>query len=252
MNKTISLSPHKMNDNCRVYAIGDIHGYIEPLKQMHDLIMADIERHPCDDVTILHLGDYINRGPDSAGTLEFLSTLSHESGLQYAHVMGNHENGIIEFVDDPDGKNREWPYWPDEAFLKSYGINPENRNAQDLAALINETVPDHHWDFIRTLPYYIINGDFLFIHNGPRPGVKLEAQKKEDLIYNREPFMSATEPHEYYVVHGHTIMRNFEVEILPNRMNLETGIYNGGPLTCGVFEQSDVRFIQIAAVLDKT
>ncbi|MEM7618284.1 MAG: metallophosphoesterase [Pseudomonadota bacterium] len=244
MTETISLSPHKIPKNHRVYAIGDVHGHVDVLKRMHSTIMDDVCENPIENITIIHLGDYINRGPDSKGVIEFLMELSqNKNQIEYVHLFGNHENGILEFIDDPLAENRDWYCWPEENYLKSYGIDNNQQDAVKLAEMIKEAVPDAHWKFKRNMPYYHVVGDFAFVHNGPRPGIKLEEQSKEDLVNNREPFMSTEEPHEYFIVHGHTSTSDYQVDVRPNRINLDTGLfYKDGVLTCGVFEGSEVRF----------
>ncbi len=246
-SETISIFPHEIPQGQRIYAIGDVHGHLQVLKQMHASIMAEIKDNPCDHVTIVHLGDYINRGPDSQGVIEYLSQLSGaQDGVEYVHLYGNHENAVLEFIDDPLGENRVWHAWPHETFLISYDIYADEQDAHKLASAVKQGVPEAHWQFLRSLPLYHQVGDLLFVHNGPRPGVPLEKQIKEDLINNREPFMSHEEPHEFYVVHGHTSTKDHQVDVRPNRMNLDTGLfYKDGVLTCGVFEGSDVQFIRL-------
>jgi len=247
MTKTISLPQHKIEDDTRIYAIGDVHGHATYLKQMHDLIAKDLDANPHERVTILHLGDYINRGPDSKGVIDYLIHLdAQESAVEYVHIYGNHENAILEFIDDPHGENREWHAWPHETFLISHDIYADEQDAEKLAEAVREAVPDDHWQFFRNLPLYHQSKDVLFVHNGPRPGIALAYQSKEDLINNREPFMSHDEPHEFYVVHGHTSTKDHQIDIRPNRMNLDTGLfYKDGVLSCGIFEGSDVRFLKI-------
>jgi len=250
MTKTISLSPHKIPKNHRVYAIGDVHGYADVLKAMHGAIKADINQNPIEKVTVVHLGDYINRGPDSKGVVEYLMGLKSEMmkvpySIEYVHLFGNHENGVLEFIDDPIGYNREWYCWPEDSFLKSYGVPLDEEEPQMLAQMVEEAMPSQHIEFLRSLPLYHIIGDFAFVHNGPRPGIALEEQRKEDLINNREPFMSHEGPHEYFIVHGHTSTKDHQVDVRDNRINLDTGLfYQDGILTCGVFEGDEVRFIR--------
>ncbi len=247
MQKTVSLSPHTLKSNHRIYTIGDVHGYCDILKQMHTQIYLDIEENPIEKITIIHLGDYINRGLQSRQVIEYLMGLAHQdSAIEYIHLYGNHENAIIEFIDDPTGQAREWHAWPNKNYLISYGIGPDEEDAIQLAQIIKDTVPPSHFNFMRQLPHYFQVDDFLFVHNGPRPGVKLKEQTKEDLINNREPFMSTRDPHEYFVIHGHTSTSDYQVDIKPNRINLDTGLfYPNGQLTCGILEGSEMRFIQL-------
>lgn len=247
MTKLANLSPHRLKSDHRIYCIGDVHGYCDILKQMHIKIHMDIKENPIEKITIIHLGDYINRGPQSREVIEYLMRLSQQNTqIEYIHLYGNHENAIIEFIDDPTGQGREWYAWPNEKYLDSYGVDATEKDAVQLAKIIKETVPPSHFNFIRQLPHYFQIDDFLFVHNGPRPGIKLEEQTKEDLINNREPFMSMCDPHEYFVIHGHTSTSDYQVDIKPNRINLDTGLfYPNGQLTCGILEGSEMRFIQL-------
>ncbi len=242
----------KIPDGTRVYAIGDIHGYADVLARMHDQIEADLRERPIDRAVIVYLGDYIDRGPDSKGVIDLLVARELDA-RQFEHVflMGNHEDAMFnEFMNDPKGHRQDWLHWGGIECAQSYGVNidpvaPIELQAEDIAAALRDALPLTHKEFFKNLKLSHIEGDYLFVHAGLRPDVPLAKQTKQDLIFTRQPFMSHEALHPYYVVHGHTPPKNREVDIRPNRMNLDTALYEGGPLSCGVIEGADVRILQI-------
>jgi serine/threonine protein phosphatase 1 len=245
MEKSIRIEGFTLPKGRRVYAIGDIHGHAKVLEKMHAMIDADRADFDPAQAAIVYIGDYVSRGPDSAGVLDLLLAREENGDTHNIFLYGNHENGILEFLSDPPGKKRSWFTWPDVAFLESYGIaERENEPAEELSARLEEAMPQAHIDLMRKMPLYHEEKDFLFVHSGVRPGIGLLEQKREDLFNTREPFLSHEDPHPHYVVHGHTACRDFKVDVRPNRMNIDTGLYSGGPLTCAVFEGNDVRFLQ--------
>lgn len=244
MNKTYKIAPGK-----RVYAIGDIHGYPEALMRMHDLIEADKKAHPIDSATIVYLGDYIDRGPDSKGVIDIL--IAREAAApQFRHVflLGNHEDAMInEFLVNPHGHRQDWLQWGGAEAAASYGVHinnskPYSLQAERVARELLELMPPRHQQFFKKLQLYYIEDDYLFVHAGIRPGVPIENQNKHDLTYTREPFMSYEGHHPYRVVHGHSAVD--KADIRPNRINVDTHLYGGGQLTCAVIEGEDVGLIQ--------
>ncbi|MEM6811514.1 MAG: metallophosphoesterase [Pseudomonadota bacterium] len=243
--KTEFIDGFTIPENMRVYAIGDVHGYHAHLVKLHEFIEDDIAHYPIEKSMIVYLGDYVNRGPDSSQVVDTLIQYKENPNIETRFLLGNHENGVIEFLKDPEGKNRSWYAWPDEAFLKSYEINPELYEPYKLAEQMQKVIPKKHIEFMETCQLYELVGDFLFVHSGMRPGVSLDSQDRADLFNTREPFMSCEERLEYYVVHGHTSTDDFKVDKRMNRMNLDTGLFKGGPLSCGVFESNTVRLIDV-------
>jgi len=78
---------------------------------------------------------------------------------------------------------------------------------------------------------------------GIRPGVPLEQQSREDLFWIRKDFLDCREPHPFVVVHGHTPSRL--PQMLDNRICLDTGAFATGRLTCGVFEGTERRLLNV-------
>lgn len=249
-------APYTLPDGLRVYAIGDVHGYLEPLKAMHEAISMDlINNPPAGKVHIVYIGDYVDRGPDSRGVIEYLiERRERGDGIEKTFLMGNHEWSMIEFYSRPDEAARgNWLDWGGIDTLRSYGITFEADvvlpgEAERAAARLREILPEEHCGFLEGLDLSVDIGDYFFTHAGVDPFKGFSAQKARDLFTSREPFLSwhrnpAYKPLEKRVVHGHTISK--EPEELPHRVGIDTGLYDGGKLTCAVVEGAQVRFLGV-------
>lgn len=224
-----------------VYAIGDVHGQLSEL----DRVLALIEKDGGAASKVVFLGDYVDRGPDSAGVLDRI-TSGQQNGRNWVTLMGNHDRMFRLFLQSPPQADphlmiqHTWlhPRLGGDSTLASYGLSVEpTTRLKDLhaAALLN--VPKLHMDFLNGLDLTHLHGDLLFVHAGIRPGVPLSAQSEEDLIWIRDEFHSFSEPHPYLVVHGHTPEKR--VTHYGNRVNLDTGAGYGNPLSVVVFEGKD-------------
>jgi len=237
----------------RIYAIGDIHGHADTLDAMHRAIDADIDSNPPGEAVIVYLGDYVDRGPDSKGVIDRL--IERQRSMRHARqifLKGNHENGMLEFMKDPLGPRRDWLPWGAVEAMASYGIaiNPAfdlDAQASDLCAALIDAVPQAHVNFLQSLTLFHEAGEYLFVHAGIRRGIPLARQTPQDLTFIRHGFLDDDNPHPWRVVHGHTITQDYKPDIRPNRINVDTGHYEGGPLTAAVIEGADVRFIDIRA-----
>lgn len=243
---------YSIPENMRVYAIGDIHGYAEVLDRMHEAIEADLAERPIDRARIVYIGDYIDRGPDSKGVLDRLVERELVAPhIDHVFLLGNHEDAMFnEFMVDPRGHRQDWLQWGGLEALLSYGVQPEMQKplapqSPYLAQALSEALPLTHQEFFKNLQLHHVVGDYLFVHAGIKPGVALEKQTKQDLTFTREPFMSHKGHHSHRVVHGHTPTKNRKVEILPNRINVDTCLYGGGPLSCAVLEDTEVRVLEV-------
>lgn len=215
------------------YAIGDIHGALHKLQTL----LARCQHHAAGRPRrYVFLGDYIDRGPDSAGVLRTLREImaSLPDTVAVIALMGNHEAMLLAALDgtlDP-------AHWLGEGgvmTLRSYGVT----RARDL--------PHADVDWLRTLPLTHDDGRRLFVHAGIDPRVPLDAQDANDLIWIREPFLSDARDHGRLVVHGHTPLASGVPDLRTNRLNLDTGAVFGGPLTAAVFSDEatpPVAFLQ--------
>ena len=233
----------------RIYAIGDIHGHIDKLDSVHSRIAADRKETGDMDAPVIHLGDLVDRGPDSRGVIEYvLEGISR--GEPWRVLKGNHDRMFADFVREAKEDERLFSglsYLHDRigglATLASYGVGRGlmTRN-RELAKRAAAAVPEAHLSFIEGLPLFHRAGDILFVHAGIRPGVPFEDQDEEDFIWIREPFLSDDRDHGFLVVHGHTPVD--EPTHYGNRVALDTGAGFGGPATVAVFEDGDVFVLE--------
>ncbi len=234
-------------EGLRLYAIGDIHGCEGPLAEMHERIAADLDKHPVRDHRIIHIGDYVDRGPASAGVIRRLEALRRENE-RMVFLRGNHDERLLAFMDEPDEAAEMFlsPNIGGAATLRSYGVVLDRfgilpRSAAALSADLRAAMPPEHRRFLESLRLSARFGDFLFVHAGIRPGVSLEEQDPEDLLWIRSEFLYDERDHGFVVVHGHTPAD--APEIRPNRINIDTGAVFGGPLTCLALEGTAYRFL---------
>src|SRR5262245_25880298 len=228
----------------RVYVIGDIHGRLDLLSRLHQMILDDAGS-ATGNRTLVYLGDYVDRGPESAGVVELLSkeTLA---GFSAIHLMGNHEDFMLRFLDDISSGNA-WFANGGVAPLRYYGIKldyAELLNPGRLQDKLSRSLPARHLDFLRALSLSHAIGDYLFVHAGIRPAVPMELQTPADLLWIRGEFLNSKADHGRIVVHGHTITD--EPEIRQNRIGIDTGAFATDCLTCLVLEGTSRRFLQTA------
>ena len=221
-----------------IYAIGDIHGQLGMLQ----LALSRIEADGGPDARVVFLGDYVDRGPDSKAVLDLLID-GQRAGRNWIMVKGNHDRMFARFVQDCEIADKHLPItlsWLHPRLggretLASYGVEVVDN---DRIFQVNErarvAVPPAHIDFINTLPLYHQEGELLFVHAGIRPGISLEQQSEDDLVWIRQEFLMETEPHPWLVVHGHTPVD--AAEHCGNRINLDAGAGYGRSLAVAVFE----------------
>ena len=227
----------------RLYVVGDIHGYPDHLDRLHALIRDDAASAAASRKVVAYVGDYVDRGPDSRRVIETLLQ-SPLPGFESVHLKGNHEAAMLSFLDDEE-LSLDWLGFGGAETLASYGIASPRRLA-DFATARQELarkLPADHLDFLRGLTLSRVEGDFLIVHAGVRPGVSLPAQIEDDLLWIREPFLSSREVFGKIVVHGHTIDRLPQVR--SNRIGVDTGIYRYGRLTCAVMEGGRLGFLRV-------
>jgi serine/threonine protein phosphatase 1 len=225
----------------RLYAIGDVHGRLDLLAAMHDAIAAEITRDRPQDWRVVHLGDYIDRGPDSRGVIDFLIAAG-ERDARHFFLAGNHEAGLLGFLKEPD-PNGLFARYGGDATARSYGVDLEEGTIGEAAAALGGAIPARHMAFLRGLACSVRFGDFFFCHAGIRPGVPLNRQTRRDLIWIRDDFVTWPGLHPKVIVHGHTPQP--EPEIRPNRVNVDTRAYASGRLTALAVDGADKRILQV-------
>lgn len=220
----------------RIYAVGDVHGCFDLLAELFKRIERDNKgRNPVAKTKIVILGDFIDRGARSAEVCQLLYSLKDYDGV--VCLKGNHEEAMLDSLDGDLRALRFWMEFGGIATLRSWGVDEELIKSAGLGeshqrALITEfrrIVPAEVISWMRGLPLTYRDGDYFFVHAGIRPGVPLNAQKEEDLLWIREPFLSSWRRHEAIIVHGHseTALASFT----PNRIGIDTAAYRTGCLT---------------------
>lgn len=230
-------APATLPTGQRVYAIGDVHGCLDRLVAMHEAIAEDLAARPVDETILIHLGDLVDRGPESAQVVEWLLAGPPVPAPRIINLMGNHEQMMLSaLATREEGAADLWMRNGGADSLHSWGI-PRTAQQPEWACRI----PIPHLLFLRDLELYQRVGPYLFVHAGVRPGVPLRLQTRQDLLWIREPFLSSKQDHGAVVVHGHTPKR--EPTVRPNRIGIDTGAVIGGALTCVVLESDRLGFL---------
>jgi serine/threonine protein phosphatase 1 len=237
-------NPPSIAADLRLYAIGDIHGRADLLRRLHGMIRADAAAAAEPRRRVVYLGDYVDRGPDSRGTLDILAG-EPLPGFERVHLKGNHEWAMLRFLDDIEIAPA-WFEFGGMATLASYGIAPPNPFARErlLAAqrALRAALPPSHLAFLQGLDLTHSEGDYLFVHAGVRPGIALDRQEEEDLLWIREPFLYSRASFGKIVVHGHSISE--EPELCDNRIGIDTGAFATDRLTCLVLAGTTRALLQ--------
>jgi len=250
-------APATLPEGQRAYAIGDVHGCLEQLEALHQAVAADLAERPVAEAVLVHLGDYVDRGPDSAAVVARLAAGPPIPGLYTVNLMGNHEHMMLDAL--VSGQEEAAELWLSNGganTLFSWGV-PRQAPQAEWAGRI----PVAHLLFLRDLALIHHVGPYLFVHAGLRPGIPLHRQARQDMLWIREPFLSAKGPFlrdtprnalegaggaagaepAMVVVHGHTPTQ--EPVVRSNRIGIDTGAVMGGVLTCAVLEGDRVGFL---------
>ena len=228
--------------NLRIYAVGDIHGRLDLLERLLELISADIAQRPGDRYLYVFLGDYIDRGSRSRQTIDRL--IEHAAAHESVFLRGNHELIALKCLTDGALLDR-WLRLGGLETLISYGLPVEILgNARRVAALqaaFHGALPQSHLRFFSDLEDSFVCGDFFFVHAGVKPNVALSRQKQNDLLWIRDEFLSSARDFGKVIIHGHTPAT--EIQVMPNRINIDTGAFATGRLTCLVLESESLSVI---------
>jgi serine/threonine protein phosphatase 1 len=229
-------------EGLRVYVIGDIHGRADLLADMFARIDAGRANFSVEKAIHVFLGDYVDRGPNSREVLDLL--ISRRRQYPAVCLKGNHENYLAEFLGNPVILD-EWRRYGGLDTLLSYGLapslKPDAPESIALSSSLNRILPESHRLFLNSLAVSFTCGDFFFVHAGVRPGIPLATQAQGDLLSIREDFLLYEGAYEKVVVHGHTPV--VKPEVRTNRINIDTGAYATGKLTCLVLESDRMTFI---------
>lgn len=232
---------HHPSENKRIYVIGDIHGRLDLLDRLIDKIDRDAKKLGSNCLTVT-LGDYIDRGPDSRGVLERL--MHNPFPGPYIALKGNHEALLQAFLANP-AIGVQWRQLGGLETLHSFGVPVaammKGKKYEEAAERLRAALSPAHTEFLASLRTSLTVGRYFLCHAGIRPGVSLDQQREEDLLWIRNEFLESAMDFGKIVVHGHS--PKVEPEICPNRINIDTGAFATGRLTCVVLEGDSQRFI---------
>lgn len=221
----------RVPDGRRIYAIGDVHGRIDLFGRLIEMIESDmLARGPAEGWIVI-LGDIIDRGPDSAELVDLMRTFV-DTTLNITILKGNHEAIAVAALRGEAVAMRQWLAYGGDAALMSWGASEAILFGDDIDAIMAEAqarVPAEVIDWLDALPLTLTAGDYLFVHAGVRPGVPIEAQEADDLLWIRGDFLDSRADHGAMIVHGHTSAA--EAQLKRNRIGIDTGACWTGRLT---------------------
>ncbi len=225
-----------------VYAIGDIHGRKDLLERLIETIKNHAGRT---DYELIFLGDYVDRGPDSAGVVEHLIHSEALQDVDCTFLKGNHEATLLEFLDTPE-VGSSWSTYGGLETLLSYGVQDIGLSKDEAhwaatSKRFREHLPPAHLEFYKTLESFTIRGEYLFVHAGIDPGKALSEQTDAEFLWIRDAFLNDTRQYDYMIVHGHTPQSEPSKD--NRRISLDTGAYQTGVLTAAAISAAGVEFI---------
>lgn len=194
----------------RTIAIGDVHGCSVALRTLIDAIQ------PTPDDTLVFLGDYVDRGPDSRGVIDFVLEL--EKRCHLVPLLGNHEIMLLESQEDTRAL-QGWLTVGGAATVRSYDGQLTN-------------IPPEHWAFIRGCQQYYETPTHFFVHANYASSMRLDSQ--HDFVrYWQHLHLQTPPPHENgkIAIVGHTAQKSGEILDLGHVICLDTNCYGGGWLT---------------------
>ena len=238
---TTARKAPRIPDGVRLYVVGDIHGRADLLAQTLACIERDVALRPVQRSAAVFLGDYVDRGLRSREVIDLL--IECQRKRRAVMLRGNHDDSMLRALHDMDVALR-WLAAGGRETLHSYGVavpvTVDRNSIHTVMAQASKQIPAHHKAFLEGLLPFASIGGYAFIHAGLRPGIALENQSADDLMSIRQPFLDCVEPHDFLIVHGHTPVS--APDFRTNRINIDTGAYITGNLTCLVLEE-DRQFI---------
>jgi serine/threonine protein phosphatase 1 len=206
-----------------IYAVGDIHGRDDCLRLLHAEISAHARSQPGEKL-LVYVGDYVDRGPDSADVVDRVMAGPPEDIDRQVTLMGNHEEMMLAYYSRQDDF-KMFLFNGGDKTIRSYGNDKERLH--------------RHLNWMSELPLYYREGRYLFVHAGIWPGRPIEKQRPADLLWIRNRFLDDTRDHGCIVVHGHTPIPG-RPEVRPNRINTDAMAFDTGRLCCAVLGEDDL------------
>lgn len=226
------------------FAIGDLHGCADLLEKMLQEISARSKRDP-----LVFLGDYVDRGPDSAGVLKRVFQLQQDRPDDIVALRGNHEDMLLEFLDDPAGYGLRYLDHGGVQTLQSFGI-PARGGATDLqqtadwAAALEDQLTEALLNWLRELPAIWRNGNIACVHAGIDPQEDIEAQEPRHLVWGHPGFVSSPLPDGLTIIHGHICVP--APRAVGGRVSLDTCAYRTGVLSAAHISTGTCHFLSVS------
>ena len=234
---------YSVPDGLRVYAIGDVHGCVDELEDLLDAIDKDVGTSKL-ETHLVFLGDLVDRGPQSQDVIGLLRTGPLPADVAH-FIMGNHEEVMIDCYEGSSDNCAAWLHYGGVETLESYGLKRSDilSPSFDVKAAMRKAIPKAHIAFLKSFSDEVRLGDYLFVHAGIRPGIRIEDQWSRDLRWIRRGFLDDRSDHGCMVVHGHSIVA--QVEFRQNRIAVDTGCYETGRLSAVALEGDAARIVAI-------
>jgi serine/threonine protein phosphatase 1 len=228
-----------------VYGIGDVHGCLRPMVDLLQKIQRDRKSCPAQKSTVVFLGDLMDRGPASREVIEFLMNFS-PNWTDVVYLRGNHEEVMLDVLNGNIGAMRSWFEFGGKECARSYGVNNFGQlhiNPDHIMMALQRSVPKEHIQFLDSFHDAFTFGEYLLVHAGIKPRVAIEDQSPYDMRWVRSSFLDYKKPHPMKIVHGHSVVED-KPEIHSNRIAVDTGVYQGRPLTAVKLYADEEFFIQ--------
>jgi serine/threonine protein phosphatase 1 len=229
----------RVPDGSRIYVVGDIHGQLEGLLEVLNKIRIDVNSRPVPEFVTVFIGDYIDRGLNSRSVID---RVMNETGVgKKVTLRGNHEQVMLAALDDAE-RMRDWCEIGGVQTLFSYGVDVRDlmrgRGFEAARTALLEVIPASHVTWLRGLPVRYETAGYFFCHAGIDPDRPLDAQRDADLLWVRDRFMRDERDFPKIIVHGHSPVPR--IDIRHNRINVDTGAFCTGNLSCISLEQDQV------------
>lgn len=224
----------------RAYVVGDIHGRLDLLH----LMLARISEHgQGESADLVFVGDYVDRGPDSAGVIALLRSL----GNDVTCLMGNHERMMLDFLDDPLRNGPLWLANGGDETLASFSVHyhgggDKATRLRAQADALRTAMPAGTEAWLRGLPLYWQSGTLIAVHALTNPALPMAEQHEETLLWARPGAKLRPRDDGAWVVHGHTVVP--EPRSARGHVAIDTGAVRSGVLTAAVFDGQEPCFLQ--------
>ncbi|WP_227287339.1 metallophosphoesterase [Boseongicola sp. H5] len=247
-----AAAPDRPAPGRAVYVVGDLHGRADLLEQMLELIDADVGRTRARNPHLVFVGDYVDRGPDSAGVLDRLHELASELPENVTCLMGNHDRMMLDFLADPVIRGARWLRSGALPTLQSFELpsetlpktpTPTPEILIELATLLKSNLTAEKYGWLSDLPLSWSSGNLWVVHAAADPQHRMEQQNPRTLLWGHPEFETRPRADGVWVAHGH-----YQVDTPvfdQGRIATDTGAWHSGRLTaCAIRPDGSHRFLQ--------